>query len=455
MKKILFVAMQMSTHTVRWIRQLSDAGYDIHLFPVNHIPAHPDLRGVTIHQPFPVVKPRQAIKQGVKNVVKRLLGRAVAPAPAGACREAHAYRLPVLTRMLPYLNAKRKLLGESDQTAPVIYGPRVLARVIRQLQPDLIHSLEFQHCGYLVLAARDIIGPAAFPKWLATNWGSDIYYYRQLEDHRRHLSRLLRSVDYYSCECERDVAMARELGLTAPVMPVMPNTGGFNVEVAARVRFAHQPSKRKLIMVKGYQHFAGRAMVALEAIERCAEQLKGYQVIVYSASPEIHGRVDELREWLKIDIRMLHHVSHEYMLRMFSRARVYLGVSASDAISTSLLESMAMGTFPIQTNTSCCTEWIQHGVTGFEIPQDNPHVIAECLKIALQNDQLVDDAATLNWTTVVQRLDENLLREKAKGYYRAILDPAPAAPAAVAQPAEAASSASAAVAEPEVLNAIS
>jgi glycosyltransferase involved in cell wall biosynthesis len=452
-KKILFVAMQMSTHTVRWINQLSDAGFDIHLFPVNYLPAHPDMRGITIHQPFPILRPRHDLKRFVKNLAKRLLGRPIAPPETGPCKVDAVYRVPVLTRWLPYLNAKRVQLGESEQTAPQIYGPRVLADLVRKLKPDLIHSLEFQHCGYLVLAAKDIVG-AGFPKWLATNWGSDIYYYRNLETHRQQISRLLRSVDYYSCECERDVGMARELGLTAPVLPVMPNTGGFNIEAAARVRFTHQPSRRKLIMVKGYQHFAGRAMVALEAIERCAEQLKGFQIIVYAASPEIHGRVDELREWLKLDIRLLHHVPHDYMLRMFSRARVYLGVSASDAISTSLLEAMAMGAFPIQTNTSCCTEWIQNGVTGMEIPQDNPHVIAECLKVALTNDAVVDDAATLNWTTVVQRLDEQMLREKAKGYYRAIFEPAPPAPAAV-QPTTTASVADADAPAREVANSIS
>jgi hypothetical protein len=90
-KKILFVAMQMSTHTVRWINQLSDAGYDIHLFPVNHIPAHPDLRGVTIHQPFPIARPRHALRQRAKNIVLRLLGRTPSAAPAGPCPTGHVY----------------------------------------------------------------------------------------------------------------------------------------------------------------------------------------------------------------------------------------------------------------------------------------------------------------------------------------------------------------------------
>ena len=63
-----------------------------------------------------------------------------------------------------------------------LYGPEVLAALIEELKPDLIHSMEFQHAGYLVLGARDrISGP--FPAWLATNWGSDIYYFGRNPEH--------------------------------------------------------------------------------------------------------------------------------------------------------------------------------------------------------------------------------------------------------------------------------
>ena len=51
-KKILFVAMQMSIHTARWINQLDREKYDIHLFPVNSVPLHPDLKDVTVHAPL-------------------------------------------------------------------------------------------------------------------------------------------------------------------------------------------------------------------------------------------------------------------------------------------------------------------------------------------------------------------------------------------------------------------
>jgi len=39
--------------------------------------------------------------------------------------------------------------------------------------------------------------------------------------------------------------------------------------------------------------------------------------------------------------------NHAAILDLFGVARVYLGVSVTDGISTSMLEAMAMGAFPI------------------------------------------------------------------------------------------------------------
>lgn len=421
-KKILFVAMQMSTHTVRWINQISDQEWDIHIFPVNHLPVHPELRNVTIHQPWFVVRPKLFLKKILLNprIIFDGLGKLEAELHPNKLPVKSIYPIPVLTRMIPYLNGvKRVSLGESDATAPAVYGPKVLAKLITQLKPDLIHSLEFQHCGYNVLAAKEILGEN-FPTWLATNWGSDIYYYRQFKEHHSQISRLLRNADYYSCECERDIGLARELGFSGTVMPVMPNTGGLNIPEVKRLRNLHQTSKRKIIMVKGYQHFAGRALTALEAIEVSAESLRNFKIVIFSGSPEIHGRVDELRAFYGLDLVLLHHVSHDYMLRMFSRARIYLGVNISDAISTSLLEAMAMGAFPIQTNTSCCNEWIKDGESGFEIPADDVTIIADRLRQAAIDDNLVDRASEMNWETVSTRLDQSLLKAKAISFYTSI-----------------------------------
>ncbi len=423
-KKILFVAMHTSIHTVRWCRQLSGDDWDLHLFAMDSDPAHPELQGITLHQPRSFIEPlqlRNKIKTAIlhpKQQVRKILGLETKPRDTNLEVKA-IYKFPVFVRAYRYLDrVKRIRFGFTEMTAPAAYGPATLAKLIRKLKPDLIHSLEFQHCGYNVLYAKELYGEG-FPMWLATNWGSDIYYYRQFELHRNLISRLLKNANYYSCECARDLKFAKELGFAGKTMPVMPNTGGIDLEKSWELRNIHPVTSRKIIMVKGYQSFAGRALTALEAIERCLDNLNGFKVLVYSASYEIYYRVNQLKR-IGIDIEILPRMSHDDMLRLFNCARVYLGVSVSDGISTSLLEAMAMGTFPIQTNTSCCDEWIQDGKSGFEIPVDDINVIANRLNRALVDNELVEAAAKINWETISARLNQDDLKIKANSFYKTI-----------------------------------
>ena len=420
-RKILFVGMVDSPHAARWISLIADQGWELHFFPVYLSDPHPLMRNMTIHLPWIKIRPRHFIKK-LLHRWRDLMSGIVQPATRRTLITRAIYPLPVIPpmdRMLTTLQTKP--LGESDMRAPLPYGPRVLARLIKKLKPDLIHSMEFQHAGYNVLCTKELMGHRKFPKWLATNWGSDIYYYQRFPDHYQQISRLLKQIDYYSCECTRDIGLAREMGMQAKAMPVLPNTGGFDLKAIAPLRSKMQPSKRRMIMVKGYQHFAGRALTALEALLACVDTLRDYRIVVFSASStEVAERVQELRIFHGLNIHILPHCNHNKMLKYFAHARIYLSVSISDAISTSMLEAMAMGAFPIQTTTACCEEWNKDGVSGFHIPPDDVAVIADRVRRALADDALVDSAAAINWQTVMTRLDQDILRVKEVDFYHEI-----------------------------------
>jgi hypothetical protein len=49
------------------------------------------------------------------------------------------------------------------------------------------------------------------------------------------------------------------------------------------------------------------------------------------------------------------------MYENFANSRIYIGASRSDGISTSFLEALVLGAYPIQTNTSCGNEWVEKG----------------------------------------------------------------------------------------------
>ncbi len=410
-KKILFVAMQNSPHACRWINSIADQEWELHLFPVNHYPVLPMLRSVTVHNPLIQIKKKDILKF-LSNPLSFKTNK-----NKNGIRYKSIYPIPVLSKINAALNKISLTIGESQTPVPLLHSPKVLADLIRKLKPDLIHSMEFQHCGYNVLEAKKYC-QSDFPPWLATNWGSDIYYYRQFDDHRLQIVELLRNIDYYSCECERDVTLAKELGMTSKVMPVMPNTGGFDLAEIHPLREMTPPSRRKLIMIKGYQHFAGRVLTALDALERCSDLAKNFHVVIFSPSSEAIARADEIMNYTAIkNITILPYAPHDQMLRMFARSRVYLGVSVSDAISTSALEAMAMGAFPIQTNTSCCNEWFDDNVGGYLIPPDNVAVIADRLRSALSDDYLVDNAAEVNWLTIKKRANQRDFSERVWNFY--------------------------------------
>jgi glycosyltransferase involved in cell wall biosynthesis len=104
------------------------------------------------------------------------------------------------------------------------------------------------------------------------------------------------------------------------------------------------------------------------------------------------------------------------MLDLFGKARAYVGVSLSDGISTSLLEAMAMGAFPIQTNTSCAEEWIEDGVTG-KLIDPNQDDVKNSLRQALSNDSLVDQAGVINRQKIETKCNEEQIKLKSLKFY--------------------------------------
>lgn len=381
--------MGTSIHTARWINQLHGQGWDIHLFSVEPGGIHPELRDVTVHDFMAYRAP------GLHPSI-RLSG--AWPLPRGAELAGR-----VLKRIAPR-SGERSLR---------------LARTIRRLQPDIVHSLEMQHAAYLTLEARNRYRDG-FPTWIVSNWGNDIYLFGRLPGHPEKIKAVLAAADYYACECRRDVQLARTFGFRGGYFPVQPNAGGFHLE---RLRDLRQPgpvSSRRCIMVKGYQGW-GRALVALRAIELCADVLEGYRILLYNAQDEDVGTAAALlSQDTGLPIEIIPHCSHEEILRYHGRARVSIGLSITDGVSTSFLEALVMGSFPIQSYTACADEWITHGESGFIVHPDDPEAVAAAIRRAITDDALVDRAAEINARAAAEKLDYGKIRSRVISTYEQV-----------------------------------
>jgi Glycosyl transferases group 1/Glycosyl transferase 4-like len=390
--RILFVVRPPSVHSARWINQIVGRGWDIHVFGAFESPWHPDFRNVTTYSYSTRGTPRRA--------GKTLRERRLWPLPL------FADRAKIVAAHLPEHWSSRAAW---------------LARVIRWLNPDMVHSLEFQQAGYLTLQTRALY-KGRFPAWVVSNWGSDIYLYGPLAEHVEKIKGILAACDYYACECHRDVTLAREYGFTKTALPVLPVAGGFQLDQLAQYRQPGPTSARKIIALKGYQHWAGRALIGLRALEFCSDQIKagGYTVAIYLAEDDVRIAAERMSLRTGIPIEILPPASHEEVLRLHGRSRVSIGLSISDGLSTSALEAMIMGAFPVQSNTGCLNELVKDGETALIVPPEEPVEVAAAIQRAISDDTLVDRAAESNARLAAERLDYRVIQPRVVEMYERI-----------------------------------
>ena len=384
-RQILFVTRCDSIHAARWIMQLRKTDWDIHVFPATATVPLSHFNGMTLHDQW-----RCAIERTIYVEI----------------------RWPMHLRGMVRMRA---LLA---QVARVFPGrAQRLARVIRKTKPDIVHSLEIQHAGYLTLEARRVL-EGKFPRWIVQNWGSDIYLFQHLPGHGDRIRQVLEACDFYDCECKRDIILAKAQGFVGTALPVIPNGGGYDLPLAEKMRSSDPPSKRRVIMIKGYQGWAGRAHVAIAALYEVVDLLSEYTIRIYCARTEdVHIAAHVFSSKTGIPVEFIPPVSHAEMLQHHAQARISIGLSISDSISTSLLEAMLMGSFPVQSDTSVADDWIENGKSGIIVPPEDSCAVANALRKALTDDELVDHAATINAQMATTRLDSKVITDKVIAMY--------------------------------------
>jgi hypothetical protein len=286
--------------------------------------------------------------------------------------------------------------------------------LISRFKPDFVHALELQNAGYLASRAYEGLTKKR-PMLVATNYGSDIYWFSRDPKHSKLISELLGQVDRYAAECGRDVELARQLGFSRDVMPVLPNAGGFT---RSQLGGELLPvDKRKLIMVKGYHGWVGRAHIALQALESISAELQDYEIVVYSCNLSTKRLATQVakRTGLTITAYSKGALTHDVMVEKFSRSLIYIGLSLSDGISTSMLEAMAMGAIPVQTSTACCDEWFSE--TGVAIETLAAEEVAQGIQRAI-GLALTTDSAAKNRETIRARASREEIAKQALAFYQ-------------------------------------
>lgn len=381
-RKILVVGMFDSIHFARWLEQFLDEDIDFLLFPSKK-----------------------------HRMVHKRINRLFKGCSTATFKHYSGKSIPFLRGYLDYflIEIIGKFLKKSSRESR-------FEKCLTDSKIDIVHCLEFQGAGYLL----DDIDThfLSNKRVIVTNWGSDINFFSSNPQHADKIRNLLTKATHYSAECQRDYILAKELGFKGFDLPCIPNAGGFEIRKdSASLTY---PSSRNQIIIKGYSGIFGRASLPVSLIPPLAAKFPQFNFFVYSCDDDIANQIksfsSEVRQRIRVST-IKKKLEHDALLTEFQKSRIYIGCSNSDGISTSFLESIVTGAFPIQSDTSCANEWVLKGFRASIIPLDSSR-LWESIVDAVENDLIVDQAFEQNQNLALIYLSKSEIQKKALEFYR-------------------------------------
>lgn len=380
--RILYIADGRSPTALNWICSFIELGDEVHL--VSTFPADSDLK-IASFQVLPMamntaVGDRVGKPTAMSNLIKRVT-------TAG-----------MRTRVRQWLGG-----------ATLDRGAQALAKIVDEIQPDLVHALRIPFEGMLAARAR-LNAPL-----LVSIWGNDFTLHAPATAQLGWLTReTLTAADGLLADCQRDLRLAGEWGFS-PAKPqaVYPGGGGIRSEI-------FHPSMKSVtdpvvINPRGLRAYV-RNDTFFKAIPLVLAQVPEARFVcpTMAGQAEAERWVSELG--LSAAITLLPLQSPAEMAALYRGARVAVSPSEHDGTPNTLLEAMACGCLPVAGDIESLREWITHGENGLLVDPGDPSALAESIIHGLTDDVLQAKARAANDQIVKQRADHARVMPQAREF---------------------------------------
>lgn len=359
-----------SLHFIRWVSNLKDTSYEMYWFDI-------------LHQGYQ--KELEFVNQ-ITGWKKR--------------------KMPYLKGEY-YLSKKKPLIYEYIKELVEITPNQKLRDIINELNPDVIHSFEMFSSSYPLVRTMNRFKNI---KWIYSCWGSDIYYYQNKRCHYKKIRKILDRVDIIHTDNNRDVLLSKKLGFKGAFTPVIPGGGGYSINDYNIHK--QDVSKRKIILVKGYEHRFGRALNVIKALQLIDDDLlKHLEIVVFGAHEVVLDYV--AKNQLNFKCYERHELTNQEILKLMGKSLIYIGNNISDGLPNTLIEAIIMGAFPIQSNPGGATEdAIDHSVNGILIENaEDVFEIKNNIEKIILDRELINKAISLN-EIKAREYDYNVVRKK-------------------------------------------
>lgn len=389
--RILFIGLGENSHTHSWIDLLGDAHFNVRLFSMS-TGSPPDdwpVRTYVTSYHGPRVKTNTRTPLYPANSVTRFVKRQV----------GRAFGLPDVHSL----------------------ASRWLAKILREWQPDIIHTLGIEQGGEFYLDVRRRFRLEGIGKWvLQTRGGSDLALTHLDPQRRKQLIDVLSACDRLISDNEENFRIARELGIReeqlATIAPV-PGTGGIDVESLRKKWQGSTSARRVIVWPKAYDSPWGKMLPTLEALKLVWDRIQPCEIHMLSMTPESHMWFWSLPETIRQSCHPRDRVARSEVLDIMPKARVMLAPALIDGVPNSLYEAMACGAFPIVSPIKTIMSVVKDEENVLFARNLYPNEIADALARAMTDDDLVETAARKNLDLVRRIANRDLIRPRVVEFY--------------------------------------
>jgi len=265
-----------------------------------------------------------------------------------------------------------------------------VARWLKAVQPDWLHAHYLTSHGTLAWGACTLFGVRA--RIVGSAWGSDILVTPQRSALLRGLTR--RVLQSCTLTTSDSCHMAEQMqGLGAREVMVLP----FGLE-----RLPSLPADkddRLFFANRGLEPIYAPHRV-IEAFNRVAQRWPDARLVVANDGSLRAALEQQVRALgLGDQVRFTGRLAADAQDAWYARARWYLSLPESDAVSVSVLEAMAHGCIPLLSDLPANRELVQHGANGWILASDDTvlqaldTLLPQALRIAEHNHRWVADHA--------------------------------------------------------------
>jgi glycosyltransferase involved in cell wall biosynthesis len=320
------------------------------------------------------------------------------------------------------LSSRAYLSGE-NQHEYFTAAPR-LRRLLRDLGPDVVFAPYILSNGLTAsLAWRGpLVVSARGGDVLQQGERSNLQAFVQ----RQIVRRVCRRADAIHAVSAELVSAIESLGIPSHKINMFP----VGVDVA-RFPLASEPTpdadadgELHIICTRKQDHVYENH-VLIDALAILRDRGRRFRCSMLAGGPLLEERIrqaDELGLADRVDFRG--NVAHDEVPGLLASAQIYVSASSSDGTSSSLLEAMASGSFPVISRIAANVDWVEEGRSGLYFAVGDASGLANQLERAMDEPALRADARQRNRARVeadasmqanMSKLERMLIDAAARG----------------------------------------